>query len=250
MRGEAAIAFACRLAVALWIAGYLAWSASDAQRPPPGEPAPAAARVKPRPTPASATRASAQNVEVGRADLREGAQLLEAGGSFPALSSSYEDFPSFRDYAQAMTELGARFVVVSRRKVVAAIDLASGAFGDVSLDAAFSPRARDYTGEPALAGVARRVREHFGDGAVVMMRVPRDLDAGLFGGIARVLSERGERHDAYREIRGRYEQAPGGGVRLRVDTGVLRDGAEVMLDLLFDLGEIARAGLARVGSRA
>ena len=57
-----------------------------------------------------------------------------------------------------------------------------------------------------------------------MMLVPRALDAGLFGGIARALEERGERHADYREIRGRYVRAVAGGVRLRVDAGLHRDG--------------------------
>lgn len=54
-----------------------------------------------------------------------------------------------------------------------------------------------------------------------------------------MLAERGDRHDAYREIRGRYEQT-GSGIQLRVDTGVRRDGTRVDLDLTFDLAEIAR----------
>ena len=141
-----------------------------------------------------------------------------------------------------MESLGARFVVVRERQIVASIDLASGEIGEVALDASFSPRARDYTGEPGLSTLSGAARERFGRDAVVMMLVPRQVDAGLFGGIARALSERGDRHGAYREIRGRYQRAPRGGVRLQVDSGVRTDGREVALNILFDLTEIARIG--------
>jgi len=139
-----------------------------------------------------------------------------------------------------MSSLGARFVVVRRRQIVGSIDLETAAIGDAAVGAAFSPRARDYTGEPGLAKPARRARERFGQGAVVMMLVPREIDAGLFGGIARRLAESGDHHDAYREIRGRYERA-NGGVRLRVEAGIRSDGTRVAMDLLFDLDAIVRA---------
>ena len=77
-----------------------------------------------------------------------------------------------------------------------------------------------------------------------MMLVPRELDAGLFGGIARELSRRGESHVDFREITARYQRGPGGGVRLRVDAAVRLDGSRLGMDLLFDLTEIARLGSA------
>jgi len=204
---------------------------------PPGKPEPAPSEDPPRqPEPASPAAATA----VAARDISEGAALLDDGGSFPVLSCSYESFPSFLEYARAMSSLGARFVVVRRRQIVGSIDLESGAIGHDAVGVAFSPRARDYTGEPGLAKLARRARERFGQEAVVMMLVPREIDAGLFGGIARRLAERGDRHDAYREIRGRYERA-NGGVRLRVDAGIRTDGTRVAMDWLFDLGAIARA---------
>ena len=55
---------------------------------------------------------------------------------------------------------------------------------------------------------------------------------------AQALSDRGDRHDAYREIRGRYQRAPGGGLRLRVDRATRADGGEVAMDLLFDLAAV------------
>jgi hypothetical protein len=76
-----------------------------------------------------------------------------------------------------------------------------------------------------------------------MMLVPREIDAGLFGGIARMLAARGDHHAAYHEIRGRYERARSG-VRLRVNAGIRPDGTSVAMDLLFDLGEIARTRAA------
>jgi hypothetical protein len=205
---------------------------APSEAPPPPDP-PAEPERKP---PDAATRVAA-------GDISEGAALLDDGGAFPALSCSYESFPSFLAYARAMSSLGARFVVVRRRQIVGSIDLESGAIGDADLGMAFSPRARDYTGEPGLEKLALRARARFGQGAVVMMLVPREIDAGLFGGISRRLAERGDRHDAYREIRGRYERAQGG-VRLRVDEGIRPDGSRVAMDWLFDLGAIARAGKA------
>jgi hypothetical protein len=178
---------------------------------------------------------------VGQAELAEGTALLDGAGEFPALSCSYEDFAGFRGYARAMIALGARLVVVRDREVVSQVDLDTGAFDPASLGLAFSPRARDYTGEPGLARLARAARERFGDRAVVMMLVPRVLDAGLFGGLAQLLAERGEPRERVREIRGRYERGPGGGVRLRVEAAVRRDGSAVSLDALFDLGQIAAA---------
>ena len=90
------------------------------------------------------------------------------------------------------------------------------------------------------ASTARAARERFGSDAVVMMLVPRAVDAGLFGGISRALAGRGDDHQAYREIRGRYQRRPGGGVRLRVDRGTRLDGSEVAMDLLFDLAGAGR----------
>ena len=57
-------------------------------------------------------------------------------------------------------------------------------------------------GAPADEYIARRARAQYGAGAVVMMLVPRTIDAGLFGGISRLLAERGEDHGATDE-RGR-----------------------------------------------
>jgi hypothetical protein len=175
---------------------------------------------------------------VGASDVTRGAALLDSGGSFPVLSFEYAAFPSFRSYARAMVRLGARFVVVQRRAIVGSLDLETGAIGEFSGAARFSPRARDYTGEPGLDALARVARERFGERSVVMMLVPRSLDAGIFGGLARILEERGQRRDALREIRGRYERAAGGGVHLRVDAAVRRDGRSVPIETLFDLGQI------------
>jgi hypothetical protein len=72
-----------------------------------------------------------------------------------------------------------------------------------------------------------------------MMLVPRELDAGLFGGIARALTERGESTDLYQELRGSYVSDSEGGVRLRVEEGIRLDGSRAPLALLFDLRQIA-----------
>lgn len=179
---------------------------------------------------------------VGEGELAVGAALLDAPGDFPALSFSYEAFPSFGAYAQAMRRLGARFVAVRNRDILGEVDLATGAVAPPALGASFSPRARDYGDETGLVPAARAVRERFGPRAVVMMLVPRSMDAGLFGGVARVLEERGEAREGLREIQGRYERSPGGGVHLRLEAALRRDGSRVALDSVFDLGQIRGAG--------
>jgi hypothetical protein len=211
---------------------------------PPAEPEPApepVVRAEPKPEPPEPEEPAVQRVE--SADLASGGALLDGSGGFPVLSFGYDDFPSFRSYARAMTRLGARFVVVRQREIVGTVDLDSGAVGAFR-GGAFSPRARDYTGEPGLAPLARAARETHGDRSVVMMLVPRRLDAGLFGGLARVLAERGEPHARLREIRGRYERAAGGGIRLRLEEAVRRDGTRIPMEALFDLAQIAGAATA------
>lgn len=205
--------------------------------PPENEP-----RAQPPPEPEPKPEEPAP-LRVEAADLASGGELLDGAGGFPVLSFGYEDFPSFGSYARAMTRLGARFVVVRSREIVGSVDLETGTTGSFA-GGAFSPRARDYTGEPGLAPLARAARESFGERAVVMMLVPRRLDAGLFGGLARVLDERGEPHPGLREIRGRYERAPSGGIRLRLEGAVRRDGTVVPIDALFDLAQIAGATAA------
>ena len=207
-----------------------------APQPSPPEEEPSVQEPEPSPAP-SAPPAR----RVGQAELAEGTALLDGAGEFPSLSCSYEDFASFRSYARAMVGLGARLVVVRDREIVSMIDLDTGAFDAASPGPGFSPRARDYTGEPGLAPLTRTARERFGGRAVVMMLVPRALDAGLFGGLAQLLSERGEPRERVREIRGRYQRGPGGGVRLRVEAAVRGDGSTVSMDALFDLGQIAAA---------
>jgi hypothetical protein len=212
--------------------------------PPEPEPEPEPkAQPEPEPEPAREPEPEARGqvaTPVVAGDLRSGDALL-GGGSFPVLTCSYDSFPSFRDYARAMSALGARFVVVQHREIVGSVDVETGLVRDASGLSAFSPRARDYTGEPGLSFLARAMRERFGASAVVMMLVPRSVDAGLFGSIARVLAARGERHEDYREFRGRYERARNG-IHLRVESGLRRDGSEVAIDLLFDLAEIADTG--------
>lgn len=209
---------------------------------PPVEPAPppAEAPPPPRPKPTPPSHAEAPPRRVDAADLESGGALLAGSGGFPVLSFGYEDFASFRSYARSMTHLGARFVVIRGRKIVGSVDLETGSTSSFQ-GGSFSPRARDYTGEPGLAPLAREARESFGDRSSVMMLVPRQLDAGLFGGLARVLAERGEPHGGLREIRGRYERGPAGGVRLRLEGVVRRDGTRVPVDALFDLGQIVES---------
>jgi hypothetical protein len=208
------------------------------QEPPKPEPP---AEPEPEPEPEVEEEVAAEDAEarpVDAADLAAGGALLDGAGGFPVLSFGYEDFPSFRSYARAMTRLGARFVVVQRREIVGTVDLDTASTGRFA-GGAFSPRARDYTGEPGLTPLARAARERYGDRAVVMMLVPRQLDAGLFGGLARALDERGEPHAGLSEIRGRYERGPAGGIRLRLEGAVRRDGTVVPMDALFDLAQIA-----------
>lgn len=238
----------------LWLAGLAAWWGLRAppppdppeQRarvrtvvaePPAEEPAPAEPEPAPPAEPAALPKPAEpapRRVAVAPADAALGARLLD-GGAFPALSARYDGLRTFRGYAAAMRALGARFVVVRHRAIVAEIDVQTGTIREAALAGRFSPRARDYSGEPALAGPARRARDRFGADAVVMLLVPHALDAALFGGIARALGERGEQPGDYREIAGRYERSAGDRLRFRVETGVRRDGRRVALPLVFDL---------------
>jgi len=201
--------------------------------------APEASSPPPEPAEAAPAKAQPAATAVSARDFDRGASLLDGGGAFPALSFDYEQFSSFASYARAMVGLGARFVVVRKRQIVGTVDLEAQAVGPQAPGHGFSPRARDYTSEPGLASVARDARERFGGGSVVMMLVPRSLDAGLFGGLARLLSELGEPTSGLRELRGSYQRAPGGGVSLRVDRAVRRDGTPVPVEAVFDLSAIA-----------
>ena len=213
-----------------------------------------AARAEPRPRPApaplpiaapipvAATSLAPEAVPLRRvddSDVALGGALLTGEGSFPTLESRYEGYGSFRQYADAMQRLGARFVVVRRREIVGTIDPWTLETGPLTDPAGLSPRARDYAGEPELVRADRAVRREHGSRAEVMMLVPRRLDAGLFGGIARALSATGREPGDYRQIRAHYERGPGGTLRLRVETAVRRDGREEPLPLLFDLGSLA-----------
>ncbi len=247
------LAWSARLAVLGWLAAFLAWPAAEAPRsealleaariaarpelPPAPEPEPATAKP---PEPARET--PARPASVGASEIAAGEKLLFGDGRFPVLSSSYEDYPSFAAYAEAMSALGARFVVVERRRIVGAVDPATGAVSEGPVVGSFSPRARDYSGERGLAPLARAARLRFGSDAVVMMLVPRAVDAGLFGGIARELAARGEQPEGYSELHARYRRGPGGAVRIELLGGTRRDGSEAPLDLVFDLSAIARSG--------
>ncbi|MEN8185064.1 MAG: hypothetical protein ABFS46_21285, partial [Myxococcota bacterium] len=135
--------------------------------------------------------------------------------------------------------------MVRRRRYVERFDeLYASTFAGDGLSSAVASEVLDIVMQEDIAG---RARERVGAGVEVMMLVPRALDAGLFGGIARALERRGEKAEAYRELRGRYLPPDGGGLRLRIEAAVRRDGSQLPLDLLFDLGEIARVGGDRGG---
>jgi hypothetical protein len=240
---SAALRLASRAAAACWLAAALAFLGSA---PPAGGPArEATARIEvaplasePEGAPATAPPArAAEPLRIGAAEIARGQAIL-AGGSFPAVVASYSDFPSFRDYALAMDALGARLAVVRGRRIVGRADLARGEIGEEPLDGAFSPRARDYADEPGLAALERAARARFGDGARVMMLVPREVDARIFGGVAGALSRRGDPGE-FREVRARYLRTPGGGVGMQVDAALRGDGTEVPLGVLFELGGVA-----------
>ena len=192
--------------------------------------------------PAAAPPAASPVAEITAEDLERGSALLSGAGRFPVISASYAGLDSFGRYAAAMTALGARFAVVQSRAIVGEIDLASGAIGEASLDRPFSPRARDYSDEPALAEPARRVRKRFGPDAEIMLLVPRSLDAGLFGGIARELAASGDGHAAYRELEGRYERGANGSLLFRLVSGLRMDGRRVALGAVFDLDALTQRG--------
>lgn len=201
----------------------LAAAAVPAVPPARGEPAPDALPVR----------------KVDESDVARGGALLGGEGGFPPLETRYESYGSFRQYADAMRKLGAQFVVVRAREIVGTIDPWTLETGALSDPAGLSPRARDFAGEPELVRASRAVRREHGTRAEVMLLVPRRIDAGLFGGIARALEAAGREPSAYRQIRARYERGPSGGLRLRVESAVRRDGREEPLPLLFDLDGLA-----------
>jgi len=241
----------CVSVAMLWLAAYFAYSAREhatsaealvelSRIALPLEP-PAAPESKPQADSIPERSPHDAVANVGSDELAVGERLLAANGSFPVLSAGYDDFRSFRSYARAMHALGARFVVIRDREIVGAADLERGRLEATGSLAGFSPRARNYTGEPALSALTRHARERYGEGAVIRMLVPRKLDAGLFGGIERQLADRGDAYDRYTELRGRYLPAPDGSARFRVESALRTDGTEVALELLFDLGQIAGA---------
>jgi hypothetical protein len=175
-------------------------------------------------------------------DIARGESLLGGGGAFPPLQASYEALGSFAAYARAMHALGARFVVVENQRIVGEVDVAGEVIGAAMPAGRFSPRARDYSDEPALTATRRRVREHFGAGATLMMLVPRELDAALFGSVSRWLASRGESPEDYRELEARYARAADGSLRLHLDTGTRLDGTHRAFDLVFELGTLVGQG--------
>lgn len=210
------------------------------------EPEPAPAAPTPLPVAAAAALETAPLEAapvplqaVDEADVARGGSLLTGEAGFPMLESRYEGYGSFRQYARAMQKLGAQFVIVNRREIVSTIDPWTLERGTLTNAAGLSPRARDFAGEPELVLANRTARREHGLRAEVMMLVPRRLDAGLFGGIARALEAKGHEPRSYRQIRARYERGPAGALHLRVEAAVRRDGGEDPLPLLFDINELA-----------
>jgi hypothetical protein len=202
------------------------------------DPVPEEAR-EPEPAPLAA---EPESERVARAeDIARGENLL-GGGAFPPLEASYEELGSFAAYARAMHSLGARFVVVERQRILGEVDVAGEVIGTEMPSGRFSPRARDYSDEPALTPTRRRVRERFGVEATLMMLVPRELDAALFGSVSRWLASRGESPGDYRELEARYARSADGSLRLHLDAGTRLDGTRREFDLVFDLGAVAGWG--------
>lgn len=229
-RNGLALRWTSRAVAAAWLLAALALF--GARLPEAARPREATAPIDASPLAAEAPAEAP--LEVGAAELALGAELLDAG-EFPVLVATYAEFPSFRDYALAMHALGARLAVVRERRIVGSVDLEGGELGAGPLAGAFSPRARDYSDEPSLAPLAAAARSRFGPGSEVMLLVPRTVDAAVFGGVAALLGRRGGELGGYREVRARYLRGPGGGVHLRVEAAVRRDGSEVPLGALFDL---------------
>lgn len=248
-----------RAALGVWIVAVFAALAPGASVPVEAESADApraVARVEPipepepavEPEPEPAPEASSEPEPVSEAaapqvlsssDVRRGEAWLQAGGSFPVIHASYDGLSGFRAYADAMLALGARFVVVSDRRIVGQLDWATGRLGAAALERPFSPRARDYSGEPALARHARAARRRYGGDAGIRLLVPRDLDAGLFGAIARELANRGEGPEAFRQVEGRYRRGADGGLELRLMAAERLDGSRLPLTTVFALSRTA-----------
>ena len=250
-RSERGLAGLGACVVVVWLVSYFATVGASAQlaeleavsvaiaEPPPAPELPSAS---PSSSAAPAAAAVSAPEPVSERGLALGRELLESGGAFPALNASYERFGSFREYARSMQALGARFVVVKGRKIVASADVERGRVEPFRADVAFSPIPRDYSSEPALAEVARSARLEHGAAARVQMLLPRRLDMGLFGGIAETLEARGEEPASYTEIRGYYEPSGDGRVWFRVESGTRGDGRRVELSRAFDLSSLAAGG--------
>jgi hypothetical protein len=236
VRAASALRWASRAVAAVWLLSALALHGAELRRS--GAAREATAHIEAVPL-AGAPASAPEPLRVGAAEIARGGELLDAG-AFPVLVASYAEFPSFRDYALAMQALGARLAIVRGGRIVGHVDLERGVVGEGRLRGEFSPRARDYSDEPGLAGVAAAARLRFGAGSEVMLLVPRQIVASLFGAIAGALPREAGELGGLREVRARYLRGPGGGVRLRVDAAVRRDGGEAPLDLLFDLGALAR----------
>lgn len=193
-----------------------------------------------RSTPVSDRVAPARHAEA--AEIASGQRILDGDDAFPALSASYDDFRSFADYTSAMSSLGARFVVIQHREIVARIDPNGAVLSEPGGLAGFSPRARNYSDEPGLRAMKRAVESRYGPGAAIRMLVPREIDAALFGAIERVLLDEGRSPAELREVRGRYRPAHGGGVEFHVEAAVKRDGRSEPLSLRLDLSQTGGHG--------
>jgi len=245
---------ALRLLAKLTALAYLAWglalAAPDGQEQSRLTAAPVERLLKlaalaplPEPEPAPAPEASKpRSVVASTADVTRGEALLAGERPFPALSASYAAYGSFQQYAASMVRLGARFVVVRSRAVVGSADLRSGRFGKVAALAGFSPRARNYTDEPALRTLARAAQQRYGAGASLRMIVPRRLDAALFGALARAIEAQGSSLADLREIRGRYHPSAAGGIVLATESLVTRAGKVLPFALRIDLSRVMSGG--------
>lgn len=222
--------------------------APDEPDPPPRaepvEAAPAPPKAAPPPpAPASreperagevATESESEAVRPAADALARGSSLLRAG-AFPRMRASYRRI-GFAAYRDAVLALGGAFYLYDplARRVVAEVDLRTGALGPERVRDDLSRWPRDVTRHagPALTRGAERYGSQV---SRVVLLPPARLDAALLGALEQYLRQSGLAADQLLRVDVAYELVDGR-LHCEVLTLGLRDGSERDVALRIDLG--------------